>query len=244
MFGKKVKEGDEFVAVNDGKGGCSLKPKDGNGSGGNYEGLGQVLIFLLFIVALLILLIGPFLFALYASYKGNKGSEKIRSYIVLFFFFTAIAIGSFYFVVDAALWESLMSESVAYQKLFYLLLGLNLIGLLSAFFGIRKTISNSKNLVFSLVLSVVFVGIHLYIYRDTAWLEKKQKPFTEIQLSRACDCYENSYEQTGIHGDYLNASDRERRSKCLDLFTPEDFRFMEDDFDIIYQNMKKACQEQ
>ena len=70
---------------------------------------------------------------------------------------------------------------------------------------------------------------------------KIEPSFTNEQLTKACDCYNNSFEVTKIHGDDLSPQDRASRINCSKLFEPKDYKFT-DNMDIIYQNMKDACE--
>ena len=67
--------------------------------------------------------------------------------------------------------------------------------------------------------------------------------YSDEQLSRACECYENSYDYTGKPGDDLSQSDLKIRVDCFDFFKPEDFKLSEVDLNQIYERMKDTCEE-
>lgn len=66
-------------------------------------------------------------------------------------------------------------------------------------------------------------------------------PYSSEQMSKACDCADNSYENNQIPFDYLTPSEQRKRSDCFDLFKPEDFKLLKDDTKEIYDRMVDAC---
>jgi hypothetical protein len=97
----------------------------------------------------------------------------------------------------------------------------------------NKKAKNNRLLQFT-VFAIVIGGLGYYFFL--------YNPYSSEQMSNACDCVENSYENTGIVADNLPYEEQKKRSYCFDLFKPEDFKLLEDDLQEIYQNMEKACE--
>jgi hypothetical protein len=97
----------------------------------------------------------------------------------------------------------------------------------------NKKAKNNRLLQF-IVFAIVIGGLGYYFFL--------YNPYSSEQMSNACDCVENSYENTGIAADNLPYEEQKKRSYCFDLFKPEDFKLLEDDLQEIYENMEKACE--
>ena len=236
MFGKNLKHGDEFVAVSDGKGGYSLKPKKNNDSGG---GAGVLILALILIVLLFAVACSPLILAFYALYTNNESSKKMRIYSIGIFLGM---IASLYLIFPQI--ESLKSFSVeilSYGKLVMFLWILNGFGLISSIAGLTNIISNKANSIFTIVATTTFILIAFLTNKDAVLSGKINPSFTDEQLDKACDCYNNSFEVTRIVGDDLSPQDRASRIRCCELFEPKDYQF-DDGMDIVYQNMKDACE--
>ncbi|MFM1795052.1 MAG: hypothetical protein RL642_1437 [Bacteroidota bacterium] len=66
-------------------------------------------------------------------------------------------------------------------------------------------------------------------------------PYSSEQMSNACDCVDNSYENNQIPADNLTPSDQKRRYECFELFKPKDFEILQDDTKEVYDLMVDAC---
>ena len=237
MTDHNIKAGDEFVAVTDDKGGFSLRPKNSGSGGGG--GAGILLLLILLFVLLLALALVPLILAISAFFVKDKLVSKLRWYSILTYFGILLCI-YFVFPINSD-FKEISDGILAHERLFFFGMVLNGIGVLSSIAGITQKLSNKANLRITLFSSVCYIIFALIFYQDYIFGNKID--FTKEQLSKACDCYENSYEQTGIRGDDLSKSDLKIRIDCLDLFEPEDFSYLKDDLDLIYQRMTQACDE-
>ena len=73
-----------------------------------------------------------------------------------------------------------------------------------------KKSKSSRNGCLALVIVLVGVGFFYWLFLYNS--------FSEEQLSKACECYDVSYDNTGIAYDDLPKKDQEKRSQCYDLF--------------------------
>jgi len=98
----------------------------------------------------------------------------------------------------------------------------------------KKKAKNNRLITIGLTIATIAgLGYYFFLYN----------PYSDEQLANACDCVENSYENTGIAADdLLYEEQKKRRSYCFNLFEPEDFKLLEDDLQEIYENMEKACE--
>lgn len=239
MHQNKINHGDEFIAVNDGKGGFSIKPKKNNDSGG---GAGLFILALIVIIILLALVCSPLILAIYAFYVQEESSKKMRIYSVGMFIGMIAAL---YFIFPQI--ESLKSfseEILSYKKLVRFFWILNGFGLISSIAGLSKIVTNRTNRIFTILAALVFILVTIFLNKNAVFSGKIEPSFTNEQLKESCDCYNNSYEVTKIKADDLGYEERRSRIRCMDLFKPKDFRYLEDDLDIIFQRMKDACEEQ
>ena len=239
MHQNKINHGDEFIAVNDSKGGFSLKPKKNNDSGG---GAGFLVLALIIIVIFLALLCSPLIFAIYAFYVNEESAKKMRIYSIGMFIGMIAALYFIFPQFDSL--KSFSEEILSYEKLVRFFWILNGFGIISSIAGLSKIVADKPNKIVSIVATMVFILVTIFLNKNTLFSGKIEPSFTNEQLKEACDCYNNSYEVTKIKADDLGYEERQLRIKCMDLFKPKDFRYLEDDLDIIFQNMKKACEEQ
>jgi len=91
----------------------------------------------------------------------------------------------------------------------------------------------SKSSALGCLTLIVFCGLIYWMFFYSS--------YSDEQLSRACECYENSYDYTGKPGDDLSQSDLKIRVDCFDLFKPDDFKLLEDDINEIDKMMQDAC---
>ena len=90
----------------------------------------------------------------------------------------------------------------------------------------------SKSSALGCLTLIVFCGLIYWMFFYSS--------YSDEQLSRACECYENSYDYTGKPGDDLSQSDLKIRVDCFDLFKPDDFKLLEDDINEIDKMMQDA----
>lgn len=81
------------------------------------------------------------------------------------------------------------------------------------------------------LVAIAGLGYYFFLYN----------PYSDEQMSNACDCADNSYENTQISFDNLSFSEQRKRSFCFDLFKPKDFELLKDDTKEIYDRMIDAC---
>jgi hypothetical protein len=236
MFGNKIKHGDEFVAVKDGKGGYSLKPKKKKESG---EGAGILILALLLIIVVLAAVSSPLILAFYALYTNNESSQKMRIYSIGIFIGMLAALYLIFPQIESL--KNSSEEILSYGKLVNFFWILNGFGVISSIAGLTNIISNKSNSIFTIVAATFFILIAFIANKDAVLSGRIEPSFTNEQLINACDCYNNSFEVTKIPGDDLSSEDRESRIRCSKLFEPKDFKFP-DNMDIVYQNMKDACE--
>ena len=173
MSENKINHGDEFIAVNDGKGGYSLKPKKNNNSDG---GAGFFILALIVIVILLALVCSPLILALYAFYVYEDSSKKMRIYSIGMF---VGMIAALYFIFPQI--ESLKSfsqEILSYKKLVRFIWILNGLGLLSSIAGLSKIVSNKTNRIFTIVAALVFVLTTIYLNKNAVFSGEIEPSFT------------------------------------------------------------------
>lgn len=96
---------------------------------------------------------------------------------------------------------------------------------------IKKTQSNRLITIALTLVAIAGLGYYFFLYN----------PYSEEQMSNACDCADNSYENTQIPADNLSPSEQRKRSSCFDLFKPDDFELLKDDTKEIYDRMVDAC---
>lgn len=96
---------------------------------------------------------------------------------------------------------------------------------------IKKTQSNRLITIVLTLVAIAGLGYYFFLYN----------PYSEEQMSNACDCADNSYENTQIPFDNLSFSEQRKRSFCFDLFKPKDFELLQDDTKEIYDRMIDAC---
>lgn len=96
----------------------------------------------------------------------------------------------------------------------------------------NKKAKNNRLMQFA-TFAIVIGGLGYYFFL--------YNPYSEEQMSNACDCADNSYENTQIPADNLTPSEQRKRSDCFDLFKPEDFELLKDDTKEIYNRMVDAC---
>ena len=236
MFGNKIKHGDEFVAVTDGKGGYSLKPKKNNESGG---GTGILILAFIIIILLLAVACSPLILAFYALYINNESSNKMRIYSIGIFIGMLAALYLIFPQIESL--KTFSDEILSYGKLVKFVWILNGFGLISSIVGLTNLISNKSNSIFTIIVTIMFILVAFLANKDAILSGKIEPSFTNEQLTKACDCYNNSFEVTKIHGDDLSPQDRASRINCSKLFEPKDYKFT-DNMDIIYHNMKDACE--
>lgn len=238
-FFNKVRDGDEFVAVSDGKGGFRLTPKN---SGGDLGGCLLVLVAIALFLALFSIVLIPAGMALYAFTKDDEGARRIRTYIVAIFAISALIN---MFASDSEFVQSVSDLYMSYEVLFNIVLLLNLVGLASAvagLFGISdrfNKVLTQFSMVGILVFSIFYYGER--ILEHTPPDVSNRRYFSQEKLDIACDCYRVSYEFTQTNYDDLSSqSDKNLRSKCYDLFQ-EDTYDLTEDTDAL---MKRACEVQ
>lgn len=96
----------------------------------------------------------------------------------------------------------------------------------------NKKAKNNRLIQFA-TFAIVIGGLGYYFFL--------YNPYSSEQMSNACDCADNSYENTQIPADNLTPSEQRKRSDCFDLFKPEDFELLKDDTKEIYNRMVDAC---
>ena len=96
----------------------------------------------------------------------------------------------------------------------------------------NKKAKNNRLIQFA-TFAIVIGGLGYYFFL--------YNPYSSEQMSKACDCAGNSYENNQIPADNLSPSEQRKRYDCFELFKPEDFEILKDDTKEIYDRMIDAC---
>jgi len=96
----------------------------------------------------------------------------------------------------------------------------------------NKKAKNNRLIQFA-TFAIVIGGLGYYFFL--------YNPYSSEQMSKACDCADNSYENNQIPADNLSPSEQRKRYDCYNLFKPEDFELLKDDTKEIYDRMIDAC---
>jgi hypothetical protein len=70
---------------------------------------------------------------------------------------------------------------------------------------------------------ITFLGGSIYKFGGDLFEKSVVSVFTEEQLNQACECNEDSYSNKPIAYDNMTSSDQQKRTKCFELFKPEDY---------------------
>ena len=243
-----LKEGDQFVAVSDGKGGFKLFPKNSTNKSGAGGGCGTLFLYVLlglWALIVLLLLVGiiciPFLLAIVALYQDNESSKRLRIYSIGIF----IVISAILFLIFPQInsLKALTADILSYKKTVNFFLILNGIGVSSAILGLIKVASNKFNTIYTIVTASLFILFSLIFNKDEilSFLKDPPQYFTSEQLSIACDCYNESLTVTNMERMDLSNQAREKRDYCYNLFA-KDYDYNEHSHEFIDQRMKVACE--
>jgi len=215
-FFNTIKEGDTFTAVSDGSGGFNFKPK------GGAEGGGGGLILLAFILfALLIAVIClPLVLALYALMLDDYSARRTR---IIALIISVILILGYFFGQNVESAKPVFEFILNHKRLFKMALILNAFGVTSAVLGLLKGVPNKYNAIFTIVGVITFLGVAIYKFGGDLFEKSVVSVFTEEQLNQACECNEDSYSNKPIAYDNMTSSDQQKRTKCFELFKPEDY---------------------